>query len=101
MGWLTYNFRDSVHYHHDGEFGSVQADVVLELRVLHFAGSRKPSETLGGILSTGDLKTCPYNDTLPPTPYLLPGEPRLLIVPLPMILWEPITSKQTQMKKSK
>lgn len=43
-GWLAYSFRDSVLYHHDGEHGSIQADMVLELRLLHLAGSRKPSD---------------------------------------------------------
>jgi hypothetical protein len=34
---LTYSFRGSVHHHHGGKHGSVQADMVLEkeLRVLH------------------------------------------------------------------
>jgi hypothetical protein len=33
---LTYSFRGSVHYHHDGKHSSVQADMVLEEpRVLH------------------------------------------------------------------
>jgi hypothetical protein len=34
---LAYTFRGSVHYHHGGKYGSVQADMVLErgLRVLH------------------------------------------------------------------
>ena len=33
---LAYSFRGSVHYHHGGRHGSVQADMVLEeLRVLH------------------------------------------------------------------
>lgn len=40
-------FRGSVHYHHDGENGGVQADVVLELRELHLkaTGSRLEQET--------------------------------------------------------
>jgi hypothetical protein len=34
---LAYSFRGSVHYHHDGKHGSIQADMVLEkkLRVMH------------------------------------------------------------------
>ena len=33
---LAYRFRGSVHYHHGGKHGSVQAGMVLEeLRVLH------------------------------------------------------------------
>jgi hypothetical protein len=34
---LAYRFRGSVHYHHGGKHGSIQADVVLEkeLRALH------------------------------------------------------------------
>ena len=32
---LAYSFRGSVHYHHGGKHGSMQADMVLEeLRVL-------------------------------------------------------------------
>ena len=36
-------FRGLEHYHHSGEHGGVQADVVLEkdLRVLHLAGNRR------------------------------------------------------------
>ena len=41
---LAYSFRGSVHYHHGGKHGSLQADMVLEeLRVLHLnpkAGDR-------------------------------------------------------------
>jgi hypothetical protein len=43
-------FRGSVHYHHGGKHGSMQADTVLEeLRVLHpnIASSRRLSDTLG------------------------------------------------------
>jgi hypothetical protein len=33
---LAYSFKGSVHYHHGGKHGRVQADMVLEkLRVLH------------------------------------------------------------------
>jgi hypothetical protein len=33
---LAYSFRGSVHYHHNGKHGSIQADMVLEEpRVLH------------------------------------------------------------------
>ena len=33
---LAYSFRGSVHYHHGGKHGSMQADMVLEeLRVVH------------------------------------------------------------------
>jgi len=33
---LAYSFRDLVHYHHGGEHGSLQADMVLEkFRALH------------------------------------------------------------------
>lgn len=39
--WLIYNFRGSVHSHHDREHGSVQVDVVLELRALHPTGNGK------------------------------------------------------------
>ena len=67
MGRLVYNFRGSVHYHQDGEHGGMQTDVVLEeqLRVLHLAVNRKLTETLGGILSIGNLRARPHSDTLP------------------------------------
>jgi hypothetical protein len=33
---LVYSFRDSVHYHHGGKHGIMQADLVLEQpRILH------------------------------------------------------------------
>jgi hypothetical protein len=34
---LAYSFRGSVHYHHGGKHGSMQADIVLQrqLRILH------------------------------------------------------------------
>jgi hypothetical protein len=33
---LAYRFRGSVHYHHGGKHGNIQANMVLEeLRVLH------------------------------------------------------------------
>jgi hypothetical protein len=33
---LAFSFRGSVHYHHGGEHGSMQADLVLEEpRILH------------------------------------------------------------------
>lgn len=60
------------NYHHDGEHRSMQADVVLELRVLHLAGNRKITETLSNILSTGNLKAHSNNNILPskrPFPY--------------------------------
>ena len=42
----------------------MQTDMMLELRVLHLADNRKLTETLGGILSLGNLKACLH--TLPP-----------------------------------
>ena len=34
--WLAHSFRGSIHYHHGGKHGSIQADMVLdEPRVLH------------------------------------------------------------------
>lgn len=50
--------RGSAHDPRDGEHGSTQADV-LEWGVLYLAGSRKTTETLGGILRIGDLKVRP------------------------------------------
>ena len=59
----------------------MQVDVVLELRVLHLVSNRKSmAETLGGILSKGDLKAHPHSGIV------LPTRPHLLIVPLPMRL---------------
>ena len=52
----AYSFRGSLHYHHGGEHDNTQADVVLELRVLHLAGNRKSTDKLGGILSIGNHK---------------------------------------------
>ena len=73
-------FQSSVHYHHGGKLGSVQADVVQKGIVCY----------TGHSLSIGDSKACPHSDTLPPT------RPHLLIVPLPkgqafkhMSLWGP------------
>jgi len=44
---LAYSFRGSVHHHHGGKHGSVQADLVLEkeLSVLHIATGKKLGET--------------------------------------------------------
>lgn len=42
----------------------MQVDVVLEFRVLHLAGKMKLTETLGGILSLGNLKACPSSPTM-------------------------------------
>lgn len=58
-GELAYSVRGSVHYHHDGEHGSIRADTVLELRLLHLAGNRKSIDTVSGILSSGSLKALP------------------------------------------
>ena len=55
------------------DYDGVQADTVLKklLRILYLAGNRKSTETLSGILSIGNLKTCPNRDILSPTrPYL-------------------------------
>ena len=37
------------------------------LKVLHLVGNRKPTETVGSILSIGNLKALPQSDTFPPT----------------------------------
>ena len=42
---LTYSLKGSIYYHYDREHGSVQADVVLELRVLHLTGNRKLTDS--------------------------------------------------------
>lgn len=42
----------------------LQADMVLQkyLSILHFVGNRKLTETLGDVLSMGNLKVHPYSD---------------------------------------
>ena len=75
---LAYSFRGLVHYHHGGDLGGMQADMVLEeqLRVLYPAGRRKLTETMGGILSIGNLKVVIHSDTLRLTrPYLVQQNP--------------------------
>jgi hypothetical protein len=73
---ITYSFRGLDHYHHGGNHGSIQADMVLEknLRVL-FLICRKQKVTVYYtrlFLSMGDLKTHSQNYTLPLTKlYLL------------------------------
>ena len=69
MRELAYSFRGSVHYHHGREHGTMQAEVVLELRVLHLAGIRKSADSLRGILSRRNLRARPHSDALPPKPY--------------------------------
>lgn len=72
MGWFTYTFEGSVHYFLDGEYGIVQVDMVLELRVLHLVGNRKLTDTVGGIMLIGNHKAYPHSDILPPAmPYPL------------------------------
>ena len=38
---LAYSFRGSVHYHHDGKHGSMQADMVLEVSISWSEGSQE------------------------------------------------------------
>jgi hypothetical protein len=58
---LAYGFKGSVHYHHDGKQGNIQADMMLEKwRILHLntkpaigdcllqAARRRDSSALGG-----------------------------------------------------
>ena len=57
----------------------MQADAVLELRVLHFAGNRKSVDShTEESLNKRDLKTQAHNDTFPP------ARPPLLIVLFPL-----------------
>jgi hypothetical protein len=69
---LAYRFRGSVHYHHGGKHGNMQADIVLEeLRVLQLdskvtrrrlasiAVKRRVSLALGGACAPGALKILP------------------------------------------
>jgi hypothetical protein len=74
---LAYSFRGSVHYHHDRKHGSVQADIVQELRVLHLVSKTNRRRLASRQLGRRSLKAHPHSDTLPPT------KPHLLIVPLP------------------
>ena len=65
--WLAYSFRGSVHYHHGGEHGGAQVDVVLELRVLHLdwkaAGSQLTAHW--GKLEQERPQSPPHSDTHP------------------------------------
>lgn len=64
----------SVHYHYSGEHRSMQADVVLQLRILHLdpeATESQPTDTMRKTLQKGIHK-----DTLPP------ANPYLIIMPL-------------------
>ena len=73
--------------------GGIQADMVLELKVLHLKGKRKSTETLGGILSIGNLKIHPNcdkssNKATPPsnaTPYELMGANYIQITTLSVL----------------
>lgn len=61
---LAYSFRGSVYYHHSGELESLQADVVLELRMLYLEGNRKSADSYTeGSLNKRDLKACSHCDT--------------------------------------
>lgn len=95
---FNWGFRGCVHYHHDGYHDGVQADVVLELRMLHLAGNRKSTGChTRGNLSTRDLKAGPHGDIHPPT------RPPLLIEPLPLaaIFFQTITHGYWDQNSSK
>jgi hypothetical protein len=78
--------RGSVHYHHDGKHGNIQAYLILEEpRVLQLDVKAARSRiSLAGSQERGllpqwaelehrDLKAHPHSDTFPPTrPHLLP-----------------------------
>ena len=67
----------------------MQADMVLELRVLHLAGRRNSTDGhTEGSLSKRDLKARPHSDTL------LPTRSHLLVMLLS--LWEPFSFKPPQ-----
>jgi hypothetical protein len=77
---VAYRFRGSVHYHHGGKHGSIQAEVVLEgPRVLHLDPKiirkrlplcRNQQECL--FCPGWSFKAHPHRDVLPPTrPHLL------------------------------
>ena len=64
---LAYNFRGSLPYHHDGEHGSIQEDMVLEkeLRVLHLDLQAADGDcNFGCSLSIEGLKAYFYSDFL-------------------------------------
>jgi hypothetical protein len=72
---LAYKSRGSVHYHHGGKYGSIQAGMALEeLRVLYL--HPKEANYLQAARKRSS-KSHPHSDAPPPT------RPRLLIVPLP------------------
>jgi hypothetical protein len=94
--WLAYSFRGSVQYHHGGNHGSMQADIVLkELRVLHLylkaargdfllqaARRRVFPLALNRALTLGAPKACLPSDILPPTrPTYSSKATHLLIMP--------------------
>jgi hypothetical protein len=66
---LAYSFRGLVYYCHGEKHGSIQADVLEELRVLHLdlKVSRRLSSTLDGASALGALKAHLHSDSLPPT----------------------------------
>jgi hypothetical protein len=76
---LASRFRGSVHYHHGGRHGGVQANMVLEkeLRVLRLDPQAAEGSHTGYSLSIGHLKAHPDSGTFPPT------RPHLLTLPLP------------------
>ena len=64
IGVASIQFRS---YHHGKDNGSMQGDMVLELRVLYLADNRKLTDChTEGSLSQRDLKARPHSDTLPP-----------------------------------
>lgn len=50
--------------HHGREHSRVQSDMVLQkyLSIQHSIGNKKSTETLGGVLSMGNLKVHPHSD---------------------------------------
>jgi hypothetical protein len=78
---LAYRFRGSVHYHHGGKHGCVQAGLELEeWRILHFVlkATRRLWITLTRIKHMYETSNSHvHSDTLPLT------RPHPLIVPLP------------------
>ena len=57
---LGYIFRALVHYPHGGEYGGMQADMVLA--VSWSEGNSKWTVSMGSILSIVNLKTHPHSD---------------------------------------
>ena len=57
LGWLAYTFRASVHYHQDGDQGSMQGNAVLELRALYFDSEATGSQLIVTLSEAREKRT--------------------------------------------